>query len=59
MHLSLEAGEMLAKSFVRAIPIFLVMLIFYKLRKIDRDSKQNQSEDNREKDKPESVDKIG
>lgn len=46
MYLSLEAGETLAKSLVRAIPIFLVMLVFYKLRKMDVDSKQKQEKKN-------------
>ena len=42
MYVSLEAGETIGKTLVRSIPIFLVMLVFYKLRKIDIDSKQNQ-----------------
>jgi uncharacterized YccA/Bax inhibitor family protein len=53
MYLSLEAGETLGKSIVRALPIFLVMLVFYKLRKIDIDRKQkeltkNTTESNKE-----------
>lgn len=53
MYLSLEAGETLGKSIVRALPIFLVMLVFYKLRKIDIDKKQkeltkNTTESNKE-----------
>ncbi|MDH5601323.1 MAG: hypothetical protein OEY78_08480 [Gammaproteobacteria bacterium] len=40
MYLSLEAGETLGKSLVRSVPIFLVMFIFYKLRKMDIESEQ-------------------
>ena len=46
MYLSLEAGETLAKTLVRSSPIFLVMLIFYKLRKMDIDSKQQAKKSN-------------
>lgn len=42
MYVSLEAGETLGKTLVRSIPVFLVMLVFYKLRKMDIDSKQKQ-----------------
>jgi hypothetical protein len=42
MYLSLEAGETLGKSIVRALPIFLVMLVFYKLRKMGLENKEKQ-----------------
>lgn len=42
MYVSLEAGETIVKTLVRSIPIFLVMFVFYKLRKMDIDSKQKQ-----------------
>ena len=45
MYLSLEAGETLGKSIVRAIPIFLVMLVFYKLRNLDKNKPQNKSKE--------------
>ena len=41
MYVSLEAGETIVKTLVRSIPIFLVMFVFYKLRKMDVDSKKN------------------
>jgi len=59
MYLSLEAGETLGKSIVRAIPIFLVMLVFYKLRKMDITRNLNQPENNRKNDKPETEDNTG
>ena len=42
VYVSLEAGETIGKTLVRSIPIFLVMLVFYKLRKMDIESKQKQ-----------------
>ena len=56
MYLSLEAGETLGKSLVRSIPIFLVMLVFYKLRKMDIDSKRR-SKKNSQENTTESVTK--
>lgn len=46
MYISLEAGETVVKTLFRSIPIFLVMLVFYKLRKMDVDSKQKQMKKN-------------
>lgn len=46
MYVSLEAGETIVKTLVRSIPIFLVMFVFYKLRKMDIDSKQKQMKKN-------------
>ena len=46
MYVSLEAGETVVKTIFRSTPIFLVMLVFYKLRKMDVESKQKQMKKN-------------
>ena len=51
MYLSLEAGETVIKTLFRSIPIFLVMLIFYYLRKSDIDTKKEQVKKNSLKNK--------
>lgn len=49
-YISLQAGETWLKTLVRSIPVFLTMLVFYYLRKIDikqenvkKNSQQNTS----------------
>lgn len=49
MYLSLEAGESIIKSLFRSIPVFLVMLVFYYLRKLDIDAKKEQMKKNSQK----------
>ena len=49
MYISLEAGETIIKTLFRSIPVFLVMLIFYYLRKMDIDSKKVQMKKNSKK----------
>ena len=51
MYLSLEAGETVIKTLFRSSPIFLVMLIFYYLRKSDVDAKKEQMKKNSLKNK--------
>lgn len=46
MYISLEAGETVIKTLFRSLPVFLVMLVFYKLRKMGVDSKQKQMKKN-------------
>ena len=51
--MSLEAGETISKTLVRASPIFLVMFILRHLRKMDIDTEKKQMEKNSQKNNAE------
>ena len=53
VYMSLEAGETISKTLVRASPIFLVMFILRHLRKMDIDTEKKQLEKNSQKNNAE------
>ena len=53
MYISLEVGESVSKTLVRASPIFLVMFILRHLRKMDIDTEKKQMEKNSQKNNAE------